>query len=260
MRLPNDDREDYRHEKLHQSFSTARHLLWDPEMKWRQSRLCSNFHPFSRSNQCYLTFNGGGAFMPQQALFLILSLDPTLRASIDTPLPHVAARKTYNPRALLVHTSVQPHRQHTAHQQSPMLIVFLLIFFFRRYGTNAAPFGVPDSTANGGPLFASDDSPDANAGRSVLGILWSCLATTFAVTWVSVHPNVPFLEEAGYMALKRKTFLMVLSLLAPEVMIMWAFKQWRGAVMIKEMINEATRPASYACMSRSCRLDVIFVD
>ena len=86
-------------------------------------------------------------------------------------------------------------------------------------------------------------------------ILWSCLATTFAVTWVSVHPNVPWLEETSWMVLKRRMFLMVLALLAPEVMIMWAFKQWRGAVMIKELVNKA-KPET--CMSRCCRINIPF--
>ena len=57
------------------------------------------------------------------------------------------------------------------------------------------------------------------------------------------------------MVLKRRMFLMVLALLAPEVMIMWAFKQWRGAVMIKEIVNKA-KPKS--CMSCSCGVDKVF--
>lgn len=31
---------------------------------------------------------------------------------------------------------------------------------------------------------------------------------------------------------------MFFSILAPEFMIMWAFKQWRGARMIRDTINE----------------------
>ena len=129
-----------------------------------------------------------------------------------------------------------------------MLTVLLLVFLCRRYGTIAAPITVTES----GPpihIFIRDDSTDTDAGRTVWDILWSCLATTFAVTWVSVHPNVPFLEETSWMVLKRRVFLMVLALLAPEVMIMWAFKQWRGAVMMKEMVNKA-KPDS--CMSFTC--------
>ena len=135
-----------------------------------------------------------------------------------------------------------------------MLTVLLLVFLCRRYGTIAAPITVTES----GPpihIFIRDDSTDADAGRTVWDILWSCLATTFAVTWVSVHPNVPFLEETNRMVLKRRIFLMVLALLAPEVMIMWAFKQWRGAVMITASINKA-RPKS--CMSCTCGINNMF--
>ena len=138
----------------------------------------------------------------------------------------------------------------------PPRTLLLLVFLCRRYGTIAAPITVTES----GPpihIFIRDDSTDADAGRTVWDILWSCLATTFAVTWVSVHPNVPFLEETSWMVLKRRVFLMVLALLAPEVMIMWAFKQWRGAVMMKEMVNKA-KPDS--CMSRSCGIDHAFDD
>ena len=130
-----------------------------------------------------------------------------------------------------------------------MLTVFLLVFLCRRYGTSAAPIIDAIPPIHDVPIFIRDDSTDAAAGRTVWDILWSCLATTFAVTWVSVHPNVPFLEETNQTVLKRRRFLMVLALLAPAVMIMWAFKQWRGAVKIKEIVNKA-KPES--CMSFTC--------
>ena len=136
-----------------------------------------------------------------------------------------------------------------------MLIVFLLVCLLRHYGTSAAPITDAGPPIYDVPIFVRDDPTDSDAGRTVWDILWSCLATTFAVTWVSVHPNVPFLEETSWMVLKRRVFLMVLALLAPDVMIMWAFKQWRGAVMIKEMVNKA-KPDS--CMSRSCGIDIVF--
>lgn len=65
-----------------------------------------------------------------------------------------------------------------------------------------------------------------------------------ACTWVSVHPNVPFKEEGKWTLLGRRVYLMFFSILAPELMIMWAFKQWRGAVMIKETVNDAIKKAS----------------
>lgn len=77
----------------------------------------------------------------------------------------------------------------------------------------------------------------------MLDIAWSCLATSIAVTWVSVHPNIPRLDEGRWSILRRRLFLMCFALLAPEALFMWAFKQWRGAVMIKEAVNKA-RPNS----------------
>ena len=136
-----------------------------------------------------------------------------------------------------------------------MLTVFLLFFLCRRYGSSAAPITDAVPPIHDASIFIRDDSTDADADRTVWDILWSCLATTFAVTWVSVHPNVPVLEETSWMVLKRRIFLMVLALLAPEVMIMWAFKQWRGAVMIMEMVNKAN---SDLCMSYTCGIDIIF--
>ena len=122
-----------------------------------------------------------------------------------------------------------------------MITVRLLLFIFRQHETNAAPISTSDIHDLQPPLFIRDESSDDCSLRSVWDVAWSCLATTFAVTWVSVHPNVPLLEEGKWAILRRRLFLMVLSLLAPEVMIMWAFKQWKGALKIRETINNAQR-------------------
>lgn len=66
---------------------------------------------------------------------------------------------------------------------------------------------------------------------------------TFACTWVSVHPNVPWRNEGRWTLLARRIFLMIFSILTPEFMIMWALKQWIGAVMIRDAVNEASRKA-----------------
>ena len=138
-----------------------------------------------------------------------------------------------------------------------MFIVYLLLNLFQQYGTIAAPVRpASEALSHDMPIFNRADSPAPDTGRTVWNILWSCLATTFSVTWVSVHPNVPFLEETNWMVMKRRIFLMVLALLAPELMIMWAFKQWRGAVMIKEIVNRA-RPES--CTARSRWVDIVLV-
>lgn len=81
-------------------------------------------------------------------------------------------------------------------------------------------------------------STGACAGRSLWDILWSCLATTFACTWVSVHPNIPFIRESKASTRRWRVYLMIISLIAPEIMILWACKQLQGALVIRETVND----------------------
>lgn len=135
-----------------------------------------------------------------------------------------------------------------------MLVILSCLYVFRHYGqsfTEAAP--IP-SAIDGHPtnFYPRDLDPsdvvDPCSARTVSDILWSCLATTFAVTWVSVHPNVPLLDETDFSVLKRRVFLMLLALIAPEILVLWAFKQWRGARDIRRIINRA-QPKSSMCLS-----------
>lgn len=77
--------------------------------------------------------------------------------------------------------------------------------------------------------------------RSIWSILWSCLATTFACTWVSVHPNIPDLWGGERTEKHRRFYFTFLSLLAPEIMLLWAFKQSRGALNIMKVVNSSYR-------------------
>lgn len=123
-----------------------------------------------------------------------------------------------------------------------MFVLFTLAFLLKHYVTQAVPLPTPSPTplTFQAPVVPRDVPSDNCQGRTVVEILWSCLATTFACTWVSVHPNVPFKGEGKWSLVRRRIFLMLFSILAPEFMVMWAFKQWRGAVMIKEAVNAAS--------------------
>ncbi|KDR83302.1 hypothetical protein GALMADRAFT_46618, partial [Galerina marginata CBS 339.88] len=63
--------------------------------------------------------------------------------------------------------------------------------------------------------------------RTKWDILWSCLVTNFACSWVSVHPNIPdaLLWNKAFRHLK----LLFWSIISPELVIFWAAKQWLGA-------------------------------
>lgn len=65
--------------------------------------------------------------------------------------------------------------------------------------------------------------------RTVWAILWSCLATIFTCTWVSVHPNIPGPNDSEWKVTKRRAGLMIWAILAPELLIFWAMRQWIAA-------------------------------
>ncbi|KIK51329.1 hypothetical protein GYMLUDRAFT_181605 [Collybiopsis luxurians FD-317 M1] len=65
--------------------------------------------------------------------------------------------------------------------------------------------------------------------RSLYQIVWSCVGVLIACTWVAVHPNVPSPRDGFWRILGRKFWLMVVALIAPEVVVLWAARQWFSA-------------------------------
>ena len=95
------------------------------------------------------------------------------------------------------------------------------------------------------PLPLPIDSTNASAGlqlptcmcvdrRSLSDIVWSCFATIFACTWLSVHPNMPGPDEGPWKIALRRLELMFWSLIFPEMIIYWAFRQWDAAQSLRD--------------------------
>ncbi|KAF8147689.1 hypothetical protein B0H34DRAFT_738827 [Crassisporium funariophilum] len=78
------------------------------------------------------------------------------------------------------------------------------------------------------PIY-SRDSESTFGDRSIWNIIWSCLATIFACTWVSTHPNVPAPSDSQWKELGRRLKIMAFALIAPEVVFIWATRQYFGA-------------------------------
>lgn len=115
-----------------------------------------------------------------------------------------------------------------------MLFLILVLCLCR---TLAAPI----SAAGPATAFALPSSDCANTGnnRGILDIVWSCLVTIFACTWITVHPNVPGPDDTPIMSLLRRTKLMLYALIMPEAVLLWAMRQWLGARNITKHLNES---------------------
>lgn len=116
-----------------------------------------------------------------------------------------------------------------------LLVAVLLL---QRAGISA----MPTISSNVSEALTHDPSFDiatSPAERTLWDILWSCLATTFACTWVSVHPNIPCFQESKSSKTLLRLYFTLISFLAPEITTFWAFKQLLGAWAIKKAVNDS---------------------
>ena len=117
-----------------------------------------------------------------------------------------------------------------------MLLLLILVYVFRGFQSHAAPLTnlLEESSSNATSTVLSTCICPADQ-RSLLDILWSCLATLFACSWVSVHPNIPGTDESWWRIYLRRLELMFWAVFAPELIISWAFRQWSGARNLKKL-------------------------
>ncbi|KAF5347159.1 hypothetical protein D9758_011042 [Tetrapyrgos nigripes] len=81
-------------------------------------------------------------------------------------------------------------------------------------------------------VLSRDSGDDSDDKRSIQDIVWSCLATIFACTWVSIHPNIPPLSEGHIKRFFRRVGITALALIAPELIVIWALRQWKSSRQI----------------------------
>ena len=118
-----------------------------------------------------------------------------------------------------------------------MLLVLTLVYVFDGFQSLAAPLtSLPESSSNATVSVLSTSVCLCPAHqRSLWNILWSCLATIFACSWVSVHPNIPSPDESSWRIFLRRLELMFWAVIGPEMIIVWAFRQWVGARHLEKL-------------------------
>src|SRR5258705_12093184 len=101
----------------------------------------------------------------------------------------------------------------------------VVVFSLFQYGADALPIVLSSRAAPG----------TVDVKRSLYKIVWSCVLTTIICAWVSVHPNVP---PSGYWkGLWRRVQMMIWTIIAPELILAWAVRQWFAAWEIRDAVN-----------------------
>ncbi|KAG1721793.1 hypothetical protein EDB19DRAFT_1646207 [Suillus lakei] len=88
---------------------------------------------------------------------------------------------------------------------------------------------LPSFNSTSIPTFDVSNTPSYSYTRSLWNIIWSCCLTIFACTWTAIHPNIPGMNEGKVAKLTRRMLLMVPAIIAPELMITWATRQFFSA-------------------------------
>ena len=110
-----------------------------------------------------------------------------------------------------------------------MLLILTLMYLFHGFQSHATPLSsILESSSNATVIITPACICPADQ-RTTWDILWSCLATIFACSWVSVHPTIPTPDESSRRIFLRRMELMVWAVIAPEMIITLAFRQWLGA-------------------------------
>ncbi|PPQ82199.1 hypothetical protein CVT25_008061, partial [Psilocybe cyanescens] len=73
----------------------------------------------------------------------------------------------------------------------------------------------------------SDDSQFTD--RSTWNIALSCFATIFACTWIAIHQNIPSPHDSAIRVFGRRLAIMFYMLIAPELIVVWAARQYLAA-------------------------------
>ena len=110
-----------------------------------------------------------------------------------------------------------------------MISTALLIPALALIGQMHATPIIPTLAHNVSSLAETSHSPacnDINNCRTLPAIVYGCLVTIFACTWLSLHPNIPNYTHTLWRIRVHHLFSVVWSFLMPELIITKAATQW----------------------------------
>ncbi|KAG2360335.1 hypothetical protein BDR07DRAFT_163874 [Suillus spraguei] len=75
--------------------------------------------------------------------------------------------------------------------------------------------------------------------RTLWSIVSSSVLTLFACIYTAVHPNIPSPEDSPLLILRRRLGMMIMALIAPELIVTWAMRQWISARHVTRQFKES---------------------
>ena len=115
-------------------------------------------------------------------------------------------------------------------------MLFALVFlYFTLIDVQALPISAIESSNT------ASTCDNLHHCRTIWNILWTCLVTISACTWVTIHPNVPAREDGRFTVTFRRVKVVFLALIMPELIVLWAIRQWLVARWISRRVRDIMR-------------------
>ncbi|KAF9555618.1 hypothetical protein CPC08DRAFT_820979 [Agrocybe pediades] len=119
------------------------------------------------------------------------------------------------------------------------MLILASILLSRSSNTSDPLSPIPDAVFSSSFPRDADSTPPCPRQR--IQIIWTCVATILAASWVSVHPNIPNAKESWIKKILLRIELMLWAILTPELIIFWAMRQWHGARRMEKLFSELQR-------------------
>ena len=114
-------------------------------------------------------------------------------------------------------------------------MILMLYSLFLHVSDAILAYSPPPLLPRSDDLFHQREiNPNKLIQRSEWNIVWSCFATIFACSWVAIHPNIPAPLDSSIRVIVRRLMLMGCMLIVPELVIVWAIREWFSAHEIAE--------------------------
>ncbi|KAG2153251.1 hypothetical protein DEU56DRAFT_474835 [Suillus clintonianus] len=75
--------------------------------------------------------------------------------------------------------------------------------------------------------------------RTLWNIISSSVLTLFACIYSAIHPNIPSPKDSPFRILRRRLGTMIVALIAPELVVVWAMRQWISARNVTKQFKES---------------------
>ncbi|KAG1809654.1 uncharacterized protein BJ212DRAFT_1302492 [Suillus subaureus] len=94
-------------------------------------------------------------------------------------------------------------------------------------------------------ITTTDDSSEALSftTRTIWTIISSSVLTLFACIYSTIHPNIPSPKDSPLLILWRRLGIMLMALIAPELIVTWAMRQWFSARQVTRQFKKSGYPS-----------------